>query len=124
MWSCGPRVGLSRRSAESGRTFASVKTRASHRGCLFDGPVNRAQWTPELDRRLVELWELGKSCAEIGEELGRTESSVQSRSSRLNCGDRARPRRAAGMTSNGKRPWTADEDRRLTEFPEAGAQNA
>lgn len=118
LWSDGRSVEEITR--ELGRSFASVKTRASHRGCLFDGPVDRTRWTPELDHRLVELWEMGKSYAEIGAVLGRTESSIQSRASRLNCGNRERPRRVSGLTADGKRPWTPEEDKKLAELRRQG----
>lgn len=36
-------------------------------------------WTPEEDARLKELWEMGLSYKEIGEQMGRNEGSIKSR---------------------------------------------
>lgn len=105
---------------ELGRTFGSVKTRASHRGCLVGGPVNRTRWTPEQDRTILELWGQGKSNKEIGDVVGRTASAVQSRASHLNCGPKDNRRNVVQVTADGKRLWSKEEDRLLTEMRRQG----
>lgn len=105
---------------ELGRTFGSVKTRENHRGCLFDGPVNRTKWTPEQDRVILELWAQGKSNQEIGDVLGRTASAVQSRTSHLNCGTKDVRQNVIQVTADGKRLWSKEEDRLLVEMRRQG----
>jgi hypothetical protein len=43
----------------------------------------RTKWTPEEDRRLLELKAAGTPLADIAKKLGRTQASVDTRATRL-----------------------------------------
>jgi DNA-binding NarL/FixJ family response regulator len=44
---------------------------------------DRQPWTPEDDKRLLEMWEAGKTAPEIAKQLKRPAGSVRSRKHRL-----------------------------------------
>jgi hypothetical protein len=43
----------------------------------------RTKWTPEEDRRLLELKAAGTPPADIAQKLGRTQASIDTRATRL-----------------------------------------
>jgi len=51
----------------------------------------RAQWTPEEDATLRELWATGLTCTEIGVRLGKTRSSITGRAHRSGLPPRPSP---------------------------------
>ena len=55
--------------------------------CTFDC----RNWEPSEDRSLRRLWTAGLSCAQIGQKLGRSRSSIISRSRRLKLAPRPSP---------------------------------
>lgn len=76
----------------------------------------RQSWTREQDIAIRELWQQGKSNQEIGDMIGRTPAAVQSRASRLNFGTKDVRQNFIRVTADGKRLWSAEEDRVLTEM--------
>ena len=76
--------------------------------------TNNKRWDRDADARLIELWDQGLSIDGISDEMDRTPSAVQCRTSRLRLrrqpGDRSR---FAPVTADGKVYWTADDDAQL-----------
>ena len=81
---------------------------------------SKERWTPEEDRMILEVWSQGISNEDIGDVLGRTASAIQSRASHLNCGTKDNRRNIVQVTADGKRLWSTDEDRQLTEMRKRG----
>ncbi len=44
-------------------------------------PRNNRNWTPDEEKRMVDLLATGKSMAAVAKELGRTEAAVSNRAS-------------------------------------------
>jgi hypothetical protein len=86
-------------------------------------PVNSyKKWTPEEDKRLLQLKAAGKSNVSIAAALRRSIGSVHGRLGILKAGERfaINPDVARAATPLRKR-WTLDDDKRLMELRAKGA---
>jgi hypothetical protein len=80
-------------------------------------PANsNKKWTPEADKRLLELRAAGKSSFSIAAEFRRSVEAVRGRIAVLKAKERfASPPVATGSMPQRKR-WTLDDDQRLMEL--------
>ena len=79
------------------------------------------KWTPEEDKRLVELRAAGKSSFSMAAELRRSIGSVRGRIAILKAGERfASNPGATQSTMPLRKRWTLDDDKRLMELRTEG----
>ena len=67
-------------------------------------------WTPDRDAQLRALWDAGHTGTDIAQRMGATKNSIIGRVHRLRLAPRVSP--IATIT----RPWTEEEDARLTQL--------
>ena len=67
-------------------------------------------WTPDRDAQLRALWDAGHTGTDIAQRMGATKNSIIGRVHRLKLAPRVSP--IATIT----RPWTEEEDARLTQL--------
>lgn len=96
-----------RKIRESAAYKAAMAARRERPAVAPRSKIARRAWTPEEDARLVDLIGGGSDFRAIGEAMGRTAQSCESRAQKLR--SKARPP-----------SWTAEEDRRLLHMREAG----
>lgn len=96
-----------RKIRESAAYKAAMAARRERPAVAPRNRIERRAWTPEEDARLVDLIGGGSDFRAIGEAMGRTAQSCESRAQKLR--GKARPP-----------SWTAEEDRRLLDMREAG----
>jgi hypothetical protein len=85
-------------------------------------PANsNKKWTPEVDKRLLDLRAAGKSTFAIAAELRRSITSVRGRLSILKAKGRLASSSDAIHSTPRRKRWTIDDDQRLMDLRAKGA---
>jgi hypothetical protein len=79
------------------------------------------KWTPEVDKRLLDLQAVGKSTFVIAAELRRSITSVRGRLSLLKAKGRLASSSEAILSTPRRKRWTLDDDQRLMDLRAKGA---